>query len=150
MERGTEKMRESERFQALSLFTTVHGIGSTTARTLYDRGLRSFRDLEAYYEVDTGSTPVESSESTDMNIRIALRLRDDFMRTCGPPARTRVQTLVLTARTVYRAKMLKPSMPRSWTILTPWSPVVSVPLPAGICSCPLHRANIYLPFLFSN
>lgn len=125
-------MKQSERFQALSLFTTVHGIGPTTARTLYDRGLRSFRDLEAYYEVDTGYTPTESSESTDMDIRIALRLRDDFMRTCGLPARTRVKTLVLTARTVYRAKTLKPSMPRSWTILTPWSPVVSVPLLAGM------------------
>ena len=46
-------------------------------------------------EVDTGFTPVESKESTDMNIRITLRLRDDFMRTCGRLARTRVKTLVL-------------------------------------------------------
>ena len=92
-ERVTEKMRESERFKTLSLFTTVYGIGPTTARTLYDRGLRSFRDLEAYYEVDIG---VENSESADMNIRIALKLRDELVLTCGPPARTRAQTFVLT------------------------------------------------------
>jgi DNA polymerase mu len=96
MERVIEKMGQSERFQVLSLFTTVHGIGPNTARSLYDRGLRSFRDLEAYYEVDTGFTPAESSESEDMNIRIALGLRDDLIRTCGPPARTWTKTLVLT------------------------------------------------------
>ena len=45
-------------------------------------------------------------------------------------------------------------MPRSWIILTPWSLVVSVPLPAGMCSSPplaLHRANIFpslLPFFY--
>ena len=95
-ERFTETTRESERFKTLSLFNTIHGIGPTTARTLYDRGLRSLRDLEAYYEVDTGSTTAENSESTDMNIRIALGLRGDLMRTCESPARTRAKTLVLT------------------------------------------------------
>lgn len=81
-ERSTETTRESERFKALSLFNTIYGIGPATARTLYDRGLRSLRDLEAYYEVDTGSTPAENSESTDMDIRIALELRADLIRTC--------------------------------------------------------------------
>ncbi|KAI0282848.1 hypothetical protein BGY98DRAFT_912143 [Russula aff. rugulosa BPL654] len=76
-----ETTRESERFKALSLFNTIYGIGPATARTLYDRGLRSLRDLEAYYEVDTGSTPAENSESTDMDIRIALGLRSDLVRT---------------------------------------------------------------------
>ena len=92
----TETMRESERFKALSLFNTIYGIGPATARTLYDRGLRSLRDLEAYYEVDIGSTPAENSESADMNIRIALELRGDLMRTCESLARTRAKTLVLT------------------------------------------------------
>lgn len=83
-ERLTETTRESERFKALSLFNTIYGIGPATARTLYDRGLRSLRDLEAYYEVDTGSTPAqaENSKSTDMDIRIALGLRSDLVRTC--------------------------------------------------------------------
>jgi Fingers domain of DNA polymerase lambda len=94
----TETMRESERFKALSLFNTIYGIGPATARTLYGRGLRSLRDLEAYYEADTGSTPVENlnSESTDLNIRIALGLRGDLMRTCESLARNRAAIFVLT------------------------------------------------------
>ncbi|KAI9455651.1 Nucleotidyltransferase [Russula earlei] len=76
-----EEARRSERFAALSLFSTIHGIGPVTARRLYDRGLRSLRDLEAYYEVDMGFKPVENSDSTDMNIRIALELRDDLTLT---------------------------------------------------------------------
>ena len=76
-------MRQSERFISLSLFASVYGIGPVTARTLYGRGLRSLRDLEAYYEVDSGLTPVEDSESPDMDIRIALGLRDDLMMTYG-------------------------------------------------------------------
>lgn len=76
-------MKQSERFISLSLFASVYGIGPVTARTLYGRGLRSLRDLEAYYEVDSGLTPVVDSESTDMDIRIALGLRDDLMMTCG-------------------------------------------------------------------
>ena len=96
-ERLTETTRESERFKVLSLFNTIYGIGPATARTLYDRGLRSLRDLEAYYEVDAGSTtPAENSESTDVDIRIALGLRSDLMRTCESLARTRTKTFVLT------------------------------------------------------
>jgi len=95
IERVTEKTRESERFKALSLFNTVYGIGPTTARTLYDRGLRSLRDLEAYYEVDIGPTTAENGESADMNVRIALGLRNDLMRTCGPFARIHAKTSVL-------------------------------------------------------
>ena len=92
----TETTRESERFKALSLFNTIYGIGPATARTLYDRGLRSLRDLEAYYEADIGPTPAENSESTDMNIRIALGLRTDLTRTCESLPRTRPKTFVLT------------------------------------------------------
>lgn len=76
-------MSQSERFISLSLFASVYGIGPVTARTLYGRGLRSLRDLEAYYEVDSGLAPVEDSESIDMDIRIALGLRDDLVKTYG-------------------------------------------------------------------
>jgi hypothetical protein len=101
----TETTRESERFKALSLFNTIYGIGPATARTLYDRGLRSLRDLEAYYEVDTGSTPAENSESTDMDIRIALGLRSDLVRTCESLARTRAKTFVLTQYSIPRIEV---------------------------------------------
>jgi hypothetical protein len=77
-------MRESERFKILSLFTNIYGIGPAQARTLYNRGLRSLQDLEAYVEVETGSAPEEHSECADMTTRIALGLRDDLKLTCGP------------------------------------------------------------------
>jgi len=85
MERITEQVRQSERFISLSLFSSVYGIGPVTARELYDRGLRSLRDLGAYYEVDAGSVPVENGDSANMNIRIALALLDDLNLTCGTP-----------------------------------------------------------------
>lgn len=75
-----EEIRQSERFASLSLFASIYGIGPTTSRKLYDLGLRTLRDLEAYYEVDA-STPVEHSGSADMDVRIALGLRDDFQQT---------------------------------------------------------------------
>ncbi|KAH9021225.1 Nucleotidyltransferase [Lactarius hengduanensis] len=78
-----EEIRQSERFASLSLFASIYGIGPTTSRKLYDLGLRTLRDLEAYYEVDA-STPVEHSGSADMDVRIALGLRDDFQQTCEP------------------------------------------------------------------
>ncbi len=91
----TEEMRKAQRFASLSLFTSVYGIGPATARKLYDRGLRSLHDLEAYYEVDTGFTPVENSESTEMDIRIALGLRDDLILTCGHQDSCRYVVLTL-------------------------------------------------------
>ncbi|KAH9952692.1 hypothetical protein BC827DRAFT_1148343 [Russula dissimulans] len=80
-----EQVRQSERFISLSLFSSVYGIGPVTARNLYDRGLRSLRDLEAYYEVDAGFVPVENGDSADMNIRIALALLDDLNLTIPRP-----------------------------------------------------------------
>ena len=94
-QRMTEDIRKSQRFASLSLFTSVYCIGPITARKLYDRGLRSLHDLEAYYEVDTGFTPVENSESTEMDIRIALGLRDDLMLTCGHQGSCRYVALTL-------------------------------------------------------
>ncbi|KAF8504732.1 Nucleotidyltransferase, partial [Russula emetica] len=79
-----QEMRESERFNILSLCTNIYGIGPAKARTLYNRGLRSLQDLEAYFKVETGSVPEEHSESADLTIRIALGLRDDLQLTCGP------------------------------------------------------------------
>lgn len=43
---------DSPRFIALSLFSSVYGIGPNTARRLYALGLRTLDDLEAYYGVD--------------------------------------------------------------------------------------------------
>jgi Fingers domain of DNA polymerase lambda len=89
----TEETRQSERFMSLSLFSSIYGIGPVTARKLYDLGLRTMHDVEAYYEVNTGFTPVEHSNSAEMDVRIALELHDDLMQTC---ALTRYRDEILT------------------------------------------------------
>ncbi|KAI0251130.1 hypothetical protein BJV78DRAFT_489289 [Lactifluus subvellereus] len=76
-----EETRQSDRFITLSLFASIYGIGPVTARKLYDLGLRTLRDLEAYYEVDADFTPAESSDGAEMDVRIALGLHDDLMQT---------------------------------------------------------------------
>ena len=42
----------SERFKSLSLFSSIYGIGPSTARRLYALGLRTLDDLEAYFGVE--------------------------------------------------------------------------------------------------
>lgn len=55
----------SERYRSLSLFNTVYGIGPSTARHLYEIGLRSVEDLERYYDVPQGvdASQLEQVES---------------------------------------------------------------------------------------
>ncbi|KAI0050505.1 Nucleotidyltransferase [Auriscalpium vulgare] len=74
-----EKIKASERYNALVLFASIYGIGPSTARNLYARGLRNLRDLEAFYEVN--GPPVEGIEgpqSVEMDIQIALGLRAEL------------------------------------------------------------------------
>ncbi|KAH9915905.1 Nucleotidyltransferase [Fomitopsis serialis] len=95
----------SDRFKALSLFTSVYGIGPNTAHRLYSLGLRSINDLEIYYGVErdepqaTGPSELQEVEMQkrphywrgqdqdkgnrkhglgDSWIRIALELREDL------------------------------------------------------------------------
>ncbi|KAF8911503.1 DNA polymerase mu [Gymnopilus junonius] len=83
---------ESERYQSLSLFSKIYGIGPVNARKLYDIGCRGIEDLERYYDVAPGST-IESVEEDlvtpdrkkipknkipDLPIKISLALREDF------------------------------------------------------------------------
>ncbi|KAF9486019.1 DNA polymerase mu [Pholiota conissans] len=53
----TRETQVSERFKALSAFNSVYGIGPTTARMLYERGLRTIEDLERYYDVTPNTIP---------------------------------------------------------------------------------------------
>ncbi|CAA7260552.1 unnamed protein product [Cyclocybe aegerita] len=103
-----ETTRESERFQSLSTFASIYGIGPVKARKLYDLGLRTIEDLERYYDVPAGLTandlpelqetalltpngnripqPLMSSAKgkgkdvklPDMSVKIALVLREDL------------------------------------------------------------------------
>ncbi|KAI0090579.1 Nucleotidyltransferase [Irpex rosettiformis] len=53
------EIASSERFQSLSLFSSIYGIGPNTARRLYALSLRTIEDLEVYYGVE----PEETKES---------------------------------------------------------------------------------------
>ncbi|EGO26473.1 hypothetical protein SERLADRAFT_447668 [Serpula lacrymans var. lacrymans S7.9] len=89
----TQGILTSSRFQALSAFTTIHGIGPHTARKLYNLGLRTLEDLERYYEVEPGrcgqetlavieAAGRESDEAiVERSIKVALALRHDFSQT---------------------------------------------------------------------
>lgn len=89
-------IRASERFQSLSAFASIYGIGPTNARRLYDLGLRTIEDLERYYDVPSGCTieslqadsvqftpngvkiPKSKTSPPDMSIKIALALREEL------------------------------------------------------------------------
>ncbi len=89
----TGAIASSERFQSLSLFSSVYGIGPHTARRLYALGLRTIDDLEIYYGVEQEET--EESQLVELEhkpghgqqfdtslgetwIKIALGLRKDL------------------------------------------------------------------------
>lgn len=81
------------RFQSLSAFMTIHGIGPHTARRLYDLGLRTLEELERYYEVNPGVSDEETMSLLDAeasantvaavetSIKIGLALRYDLNQT---------------------------------------------------------------------
>lgn len=80
----------SPRFQSLSAFTTVYGIGPHTARKLYALGLRTLEELDRYYEVMPGDAGTETlshfvsdkhhdeEATTEISIKVGLALRRDF------------------------------------------------------------------------
>ncbi|GLB37723.1 putative DNA polymerase mu [Lyophyllum shimeji] len=89
-------LRRDERFQSLKAFTTIHGVGASTARTLYSIGLRTLEDMERYYDVpvdDYGNPKLEEEEPIftpngrrvprtaklpDLSIKTALALRHEL------------------------------------------------------------------------
>ncbi|KAH9856763.1 Nucleotidyltransferase [Lenzites betulinus] len=98
-----QAIKSSERFQTLSLFSSVYGIGAHTARRLFGLGLRSLDDLEIYYGVEREDMQAPQPEIVEVDvkqrkpgwvkgqrdndeglgdswIRVALGLREDFSR----------------------------------------------------------------------
>jgi DNA polymerase IV len=43
---------KSQRYKSLSLLSSIYGIGPTTARLLYGKGVRTLEDLQRWYDVD--------------------------------------------------------------------------------------------------
>lgn len=86
-------MLADPRFQSLSTFITIHGIGPYTARRLYGLGLRTLEELERYYEVKPGVSDEETMSLLDadasanteaaaeQSIKIGLALRHDLSQT---------------------------------------------------------------------
>ncbi|KAJ7169049.1 DNA polymerase mu [Mycena crocata] len=81
----SQTIAASTRFQSLSDFTTVYGIGATTARTLFDAyGLRTIADLEAHYAAHPPRHKVQHdsdqmhTHAPPLNITAALALRREF------------------------------------------------------------------------
>ncbi|KAI6125473.1 hypothetical protein EV401DRAFT_1937739 [Pisolithus croceorrhizus] len=80
----------SPRFQSLSAYTTIYGIGPHTARKLYALGLRTLEELDRYYEVTQGDVSTElmphftsdkhhdEEVMTEISIKVGLALRHDF------------------------------------------------------------------------
>ena len=68
----SERALDSPRFAVLSQFTSIYGIGPSTARQLYDQGNRTFSDLETYY------SEWEKRNGKPSSMREALLLRDDL------------------------------------------------------------------------
>lgn len=65
---------KSERFQALSLFSSIYGIGPTTARKLCSLGLRSLDDLEIYYGVERASQRPSLAQGGDI-VEVEMQTR---------------------------------------------------------------------------
>ena len=108
-----ETLRSDERFQALSAFNSIHGVGPTTARHLYSVGLRTLEDMDRYYDVPTdsdGRLKVEEEVVFTPNgrrvppqkgipgisIRTALALRADFEQTMQPSEVEEMHAIVMS------------------------------------------------------
>lgn len=72
------KISSSPRFQSLTLFTSIYGIGPHTARRLYALGLRTLEHLELYYGVDRSETNDHPQEAPVEN-ETPLRTEDPLI-----------------------------------------------------------------------
>ncbi|RXW14888.1 hypothetical protein EST38_g10962 [Candolleomyces aberdarensis] len=52
----------SERYQALSTFVSIYGIGPAKARQFYDMGMRNISDLQRYHDITPDSQPKTPAE----------------------------------------------------------------------------------------
>jgi DNA polymerase/3'-5' exonuclease PolX len=58
--RETVDIQQSSYYRSLVTFSAVYGIGPTTARHLYQIGLRTTEDLKDHYERKTARNPNDS------------------------------------------------------------------------------------------
>jgi DNA polymerase mu len=94
METCAATVSSTTRFQCLSEFTKIYGIGPATAKDLYSRGLRTIEDLKRYYDLPPDVDPTQlgylqqthtknTKNTTQENMRqitipVGLALHDDL------------------------------------------------------------------------
>ncbi|KAG8757791.1 hypothetical protein FRC11_004266 [Ceratobasidium sp. 423] len=69
-----QKAATSERFQVLSLFTLVHGVGAAKAREHYAAGHKTLQDLHKFYGA-------KAEAGTHLGVLAALQLHDELNTT---------------------------------------------------------------------
>ena len=75
--RETQDIQQSSYYQSLVIFSTIYGIGPTTARRLYQIGLRTTEDLKGHYERRAVRNPNDSFAEGMQN---SILLREDLAK----------------------------------------------------------------------
>ncbi|KAM6502527.1 DNA polymerase mu [Amanita muscaria] len=89
-------IRASTKYQALSAFVSVHGVGPSTAQKLYELGIRTFEEMERYYDIHRDDAtnlasidepiytpngklvPRRKTKMPDISVKVGLLLREEF------------------------------------------------------------------------
>ena len=109
-----DTIRSSARFMSLKALTSIHGVGSSTARHLYSIGLRTVEDMERYYDVpitEDGTSVLSEDEPIytpngkrvpmndripDLDVKTALVLRHEFAISLSRSEVEAMHNLVMT------------------------------------------------------
>ena len=75
--RETVDIQQSSYYQSLVIFSAIYGIGPTTARHLYQIGLRTTEDLKDHYERRAAHNP---NNSYAEGMKNSILLREDLAK----------------------------------------------------------------------
>ena len=86
IEHATEILLEDEKYKVLREFTSIYGIGSMTAQTLYARKCRTLDDVKRFYENPENTVHQSSDDENEYEdenkrvpeswIQVSLTLKD--------------------------------------------------------------------------
>ena len=85
---GVETLLEDEKYKVLREFTSIYGIGATTAQMLYARKCRTLEDVKQFYGNPNNTIQESFNDDSDYEdesksvperwIEISLALKDDL------------------------------------------------------------------------
>lgn len=110
---------QSERYQCLSLFSSIYGVGPSTTRQLYEIGLRTVEDIERYYDIPPNINPSQlegletqlftpngqpipaekgkgCSKIPPVSMKVALALRRDFSIPISRPEVDEIHRVIMS------------------------------------------------------